>query len=146
MRLLSAKLRDAVWQCGGSSGSGSGGGGGQRQQQQQQQQQQCSSNTGPAVWMQPLLTDHIATNFGSRHVVFQYGSGARFALWRSDRMSPGTVAASEVPLLPPPTFTAAHAPSRYTGADDEAMAWSRSVTGSACPNATPVSATSMSGI
>ena len=102
---------------------------------------------GSAWQRQPaarLLTYHIATNVGSLHVVFQYGSGARFALCRSDRMSPGTVAASDEPLAvelmdaPPTTFTAVQAPSRYTGADDEAMEWSRSVTGSACcPNATP---------
>ena len=101
---------------------------------------------GSAWQRQPaarLLTYHIATNVGSLHVVFQYGSGARFALCRSDRMSPGTVAASDEPLAvelmdAPTTFTAVQAPSRYTGADDEAMEWSRSVTGSACcPNATP---------
>ena len=62
-------------------------------------------------------------------------------------MSPGTVAASEPPVDAPLTlFTAVHAPSRYSGADDEAMAWSRSVTGSACPSTTLTSATNMTGV
>ena len=61
-------------------------------------------------------------------------------------MSPGTVAASgPAAAEAPPTLTAVQAPSRYVGGSEEAIAWSRSVTGSAAwlGNTTPTAAMSV---